>query len=145
MIETTINEHEYRITKLGLFDQAHVTRKLAPVVPQLAPLITALTGDALVEAVEGDFSSMAEAIMPLANALAEMPEADFNFVMVKCLSVVKRRQDSLWSPVIAGDSVMYDDLELLEAIELIVRVVVASLGNFIQGLVTKVNQDIPAQ
>lgn len=139
----TIGEHDYTIGRLNALDQFHVSRKIAPIVPTLMPIITEVAKGDLSKAIEsielgdnnelGSLEPLAQALEPFMEAFAKMPEDDVNYVIHKCLSVVKRGS----SVVCRGQSIMFDDLDMVQILPLVVAVIRVSLGNFIQGLLTK--------
>jgi hypothetical protein len=139
----TIGEHDYTIGRLNALDQFHVSRKIAPIVPTLMPIITEVAKGDLSKAIEsielgdnnelGSLEPLAQALEPFMEAFAKMPEDDVNYVIHKCLSVVKRGS----SVVCRGQTIMFDDLDMGQILPLVVAVIRVSLGNFIQGLLTK--------
>ncbi|MCU4406504.1 phage tail assembly chaperone [Acinetobacter junii] len=139
----TIGEHDYTIGRLNALDQFHVSRKIAPIVPTLMPIITEVAKGDLSKAIEsielgdnnelGSLEPLAQALEPFMEAFAKMPEDDVNYVIHKCLSVVKRSS----SVVCRGQTIMFDDLDMGQILPLVVAVIRVSLGNFIQGLLTK--------
>ncbi|HAV5928725.1 TPA: hypothetical protein JI221_16370 [Acinetobacter baumannii] len=156
-----IGEHAYTIGRLNALDQFHVSRKIAPIIPTLMPIITevakgdfikviesieavdgkngeAVDGKNLVgEAVDGKdltgLQPLAEALEPFMEAFAKMPEDDVNYIIHKCLSVVKRGS----AIVCRGQSIMFDDLDMAQILPLVIAVIRVSMANFIQGLLTK--------
>ena len=139
----TIGEHDYTIGRLNALDQFHVSRKIAPIVPTLMPIITEVAKGDLSKAIEsielgdnnelGSLEPLAQALEPFMEAFAKMPEDDVNYVIHKCLAVVKRGS----SVVCRGQTIMFDDLDMGQILPLVVAVIRVSLGNFIQGLLTK--------
>lgn len=146
-----INGHEYTIGRLNALDQLHVSRKIAPIVPTIMPIISEVAKgdlDETLKAIEaGDDAEIAEleplteALMPLMEAFANMPEDDVNYITYKCLSVVKRNG----AVVCRGQTIMFDDMEMGQILPLIVAVVRTNLGNFIQGLLMKASSIKAAQ
>ncbi|MDO7504549.1 hypothetical protein Q5X59_10930 [Acinetobacter baumannii] len=146
-----IGEHAYTIGRLNALDQFHVSRKIAPIIPTLMPIITEVAkGDFIkviesIEAVDGKngeavdgkdltgLQLLAEALEPFMEAFAKMPEDDVNYIIHKCLAVVKRGSAS----VCRGQSIMFDDLDMAQILPLVIAVIRVSLANFIQGLLTK--------
>ena len=138
-----IGGHDYTIGRLNALDQLHVSRKIAPIVPNIMPILTEVAkGDlekviASIETDEnaelGGLEPLAKALEPFMEAIAKMPEEDVNYVIYKCLSVVKRNG----SVVCRGESIMFDDLDMNHLLPLTVAVIRTNLGNFIQGLLTK--------
>ncbi|ARG37155.1 MULTISPECIES: phage tail assembly chaperone [Acinetobacter] len=146
-----IGEHAYTIGRLNALDQFHVSRKIAPIIPTLMPIITEVAkGDFAkviesIEAVDGKddeavdgkdltgLQPLAEALEPFMEAFAKMPEDDVNYIIHKCLSVVKRGS----AIVCRGQSIMFDDLDMAQILPLVIAVIRVSMANFIQGLLTK--------
>ncbi|WP_179995603.1 phage tail assembly chaperone [Acinetobacter sp. YH16053] len=138
-----IGGHDYTIGRLNALDQLHVSRKIAPIVPNIMPILTEVAkGDLekVIESIESDENAelgglepLAKALEPFMEAIAKMPEDDVNYVIHKCLSVVKRNG----SVVCRGESIMFDDLGMNHLLPLTVAVIRTNLGNFIQGLLTK--------
>lgn len=138
-----IGGHDYSIGRLNALDQLHVSRKIAPIVPNIMPILTEVAkGDLekVIESIEADENAelaglepLAKALEPFMEAIAKMPEDDVNYVIHKCLSVVKRNG----SVVCRGESIMFDDLDMNHLLPLTVAVIRTNLGNFIQGLLTK--------
>jgi hypothetical protein len=146
-----ITGQEYSIGRLNALDQLHVSRKIAPIIPNLIPIISEVAkGDLTktIEAIEsmkesgaldqvGDelngLEPLANALTPLMDVFAQMPEDDVDYIVHKCLSVVKRNG----AVVCRGTSIMFDDIELAQILPLAVAVIRKNLGNFIQDLLTK--------
>ena len=138
-----LNGHEYVIGRLNALDQLHVSRKISPLVPTLMPIISEIAKGDLektIKAIEdGDneeltgLEPLAEALTPLMEAFSNLPEKDVNYVIHKCLSVVKRDG----AVVCRGESIMFDDLDMEHILPLALAVIRINLGNFIQGLLMK--------
>ena len=138
-----IGGHDYSIGRLNALDQLHVSRKIAPIIPNIMPILTEVAkGDLekVIASIETDENAelaglepLAKALEPFMEAIAKMPEDDVNYVIHKCLSVVKRNG----SVVCRGESIMFDDLDMNHLLPLTVAVIRTNLGNFIQGLLTK--------
>lgn len=141
---------EYHIGRLNALDQLHVSRKIAPIIPSLMPIFTEFakgdlnkTIEALEELKEGEnlgagndlqgLDGLANALAPLMDVFAQMPEGDVDYIVHKCLAVVKRNG----AAVCRGTSIMFDDIDLTQIMPLVIAVVRINLGNFIQGMLTK--------
>jgi hypothetical protein len=140
MLEFEIGGNNYRASKLNAFQQLHVSRKLAGVLPKVLPAILAAT-----EAT-GDIASVLTACEPAMEAVAAMPEGDVDFVFHTCLSVVSREQGTAWSPVWNQQAkvLQFGDIDLTQMTQIVFRVVKDSLGNFIHGLIAEVPAVSPA-
>lgn len=138
-----IGGHDYTIGRLNALDQLHVSRKIAPIIPNIMPILTEVAkGDLekVIASIETDENAelaglepLAKALEPFMEAIAKIPEEDVNYVIYRCLSVVKRNG----SVVCRGESIMFDDLDMNHLLPLTVAVIRTNLGNFIQGLLTK--------
>ncbi len=150
MIEFEINGLKFRAGKLDVFKQLHVSRKVAPVLPKLMPVFlefakSAQTAAAVVyptgTAPAGgvDLAAMASAVEPLAKVLAEMPDADVEYVVNACLSVVAINQANNWANVLAPSGiVMFDAVDMPVTVQLVAKVIQDSLGPFLSGFLAKV-------
>lgn len=134
MVEFEIGGINYRAGKLNAFQQLHVSRKLAGVLPKVLPALLSAN-----EAAGGDVSSLLAAFEPAAEALAAMPEADVDFVFHTCLSVVSRQQGTAWSAIWNHQAklLQFSDIDLAQMTQIVFKILQDSLGNFIQGLTAK--------
>ncbi|RJL71687.1 phage tail assembly chaperone [Acinetobacter radioresistens] len=142
-----IDNHNYTIGRLNALDQLHVSRKIAPIVPNLIPIISEVAKGGLAKAIEAidansenldgvdisNLDGLSTALAPLMNAIAAMSEDDTNYVIHKTLSVVHREGAILCR----GESIMFDDLDMMQILPLVIAVIRHNLGNFIQGLLMK--------
>ncbi|MBD8181682.1 hypothetical protein IFU25_08195 [Pantoea agglomerans] len=127
-MEFEIKGVNYRASKLSVFDQLKVSRKLLPV---LAGMLGDFQG-IKAAAQGGDVYKALETALPkIADSLAEMSEADTNAIIFPCLSVVARQNGKVWAPVMVQGSLMFDDLDLMSMLQIVGRVVGDSLGNFL--------------
>ncbi|ARP90324.1 hypothetical protein CAL14_08515 [Bordetella genomosp. 9] len=125
-METTINGKQYRIGRLSAMQQFHVARRVAPA---LTGLVSAFSGAA---AEQADF---AKALGPLADAVAQMPDADAEYVLGTCLSVVSRQTDpATWAPVWREGRLVFDDIDLKGMVQLAAKVIQSNLGNIFGAL-----------
>lgn len=126
----------YRTSKLSVFDQLKVTRKLLPVLAGILPDIQSIKSAA---APKGDGSSdslavygvMEKALPKFAEKLAGMTEDDTNAIILPCLSVIARKNGNAWVPVMNSDVLMFDDINMMDMLQMVGRVVGDSLGNFL--------------
>lgn len=154
MDEINVGPHRYMVGRLDAFAQFHVSRRIAPVVPTLLPVLAEFSKNevqaALASAQSADqveitaFSGLGVAVMPFAEALAQMSDDNADYVIKTCLSVVKRVTDGGLSAVSRQGNLMFDDLDLSALLPLVIAVLRSSLGNFIQGLLIKEIQQNPA-
>jgi hypothetical protein len=134
-MEFSLGEKQFRTAKLDAFQQFHVSRKLAPIIPTLIPVFVKIAKDG---AELSDIASYAEILAPFADGLAAMSNEDSEYVMATCMSVAKRKaaNSDNWAPVWSNSAraCMFDDMDLGDIIQIVMKVVQDSLGNFIRGL-----------
>ncbi|MBN4665437.1 hypothetical protein HUS73_05935 [Pandoraea nosoerga] len=151
--EIEIRGVKYRIGKLSAMKQFHVSRKIAPLVPTLLPIMLELAsskGGAVQSTVaaapdgggvDGDSAgilSRPQLLQPFADGLASLPDDQAEYVIGECLAVVQRFQGNAWFSIwaAAAKQPTYDDIDLAAMIELSVKVIADSLGPFIAGWLT---------
>ena len=147
-MQITISGKNYTIGRLNALDQLHVSRKIAPIIPSLIPIISEVAKGGLSQVIESmesgddvelenidlkELDGLSSALSPLMDVVAGMSEADTNLVIHKCLSVVIRDGAVLCR----GESIMFDDLDMMQILPLVVAVIRKNLGNFIQDLLMK--------
>jgi len=149
---------KYRAEKLNALNQGHVSRRIAPLIPNLIPIFVQLSravaddNDTSPEAQEQKDKLDGERVMailarpevlqPFADALANLKDADFEFVLNTCLAVVKVNHEGNWIGVwnASAKAAMLDDLNDITALlPIVIRVIKDSLGNFLKGLSLSLN------
>ena len=151
MDEIQVGQHNYVIGKLDAFAQFHVSRRIAPVIPTILPLLQEFHKPAVQSALEkaksnesvdfSELSGLGPALLPFADALAQMSDENSEYVIKTCLSVVKRVTSGGSSAVARNNVIMFDDIDLGSMLPLVIAVLRGSLGNFIRGLLTKEIQE----
>lgn len=127
-MEFEIKGVNYRASKLSVFDQLKVSRKLLPV---LAGMLGDFQG-IKAAAQGGDVNKAIESALPkIADSLAEMSEEDTNAIIFPCLCVVARQNGKVWAPLMVQGALMFDDIDLMSMLQIVGRVVGDSLGNFL--------------
>jgi hypothetical protein len=125
--------HLYRIRKLSAFQQFHLSRKIAPLIPPLVPIFLQFSKE------ERDAGALALLLQPFADGLAAMPDSAAESVMNTCLSAIKRKADigDAFVPIWINQVAMFSDLnDVSKLFPLVMRVIQDSLGPFIGGLVS---------
>lgn len=134
-----LNGHQYQSGKLDAFKQFHVARRLAPLLSGVsAALKDGIAPPAQAEgttpdaAVPGPKVEFADFLEPMADALAHMPDADCDYVLFTCLSVVQRQQGSGWAKLVAqgSRSMMFEDIDMGEMIGITLKVIQENIGSF---------------
>lgn len=132
------DDHVYAIGKLNARQQFHVARKIGPAVFALttarAQVMKALPGGMPKD--DEAFSKVAEEALGsvfkgLAEALAQMSEADVDYLINICMSACQRKQQGGWQNVIAPNgSFMFDDIDVKILLRLTLEVIKENLGSF---------------
>lgn len=133
MTEFTVGEHAYRTDrKLDVFKQASIVRRIAP-------LFAGLAGSMGATAPSDVGAALLDNMTPIAEALAQMKDEDSDYLIKTCLSVVVRQMagGTGWSRMLSttGD-LMFEDVDLIEVMQIVWRVLEESLAGFFQGLGT---------
>lgn len=149
MSDFELGADTYRIGKLNAFQQFHLSRKVAPIIPTLIPVFLKLKSsakeakaesgvDTALTPLSGDLGALAELLQPFADGIADMPDETAEFILSTCLGVVQRKQGVAWFPVwnASQNVCMFDDLDLGVMMKLSVRVITESLGPFLRGMLT---------
>lgn len=129
MAEFEIGGKAYRSAKMDAFSQFHVMRKLAPIFAGLDDV------SAILSAVRGgdDGGEPRKAVGAIAKVISDMPEADMNTILSRCCAVTSRQVGAagyapIWNEQAAR--LMYDDIEWLDLVQIVARVIQDNLGNF---------------
>lgn len=148
MREIDINGNTYRIGDLNAMRQFHLARRLAPIQLALGLNLSKVKipvaaqdetqEGAVAELMDGEeimavFAGMME---PIIQELAKMPQADVDYLMNECLSVVQRKQGDRFAPIMtASNQMLFADIKMQQLIRLCIEVVRENLGDFFgQGL-----------
>jgi hypothetical protein len=157
MSETEIGGIRYQVNKMNVFDQAHVARKVAPIIfgmgkgySQAINSLSNVNGetphvngeesvsdDPTVSAAQNTI--MFDAMVPITEILAKMSDDDVNYVLKKCLAVCLRNTGQQWVPLMRGGNLMFEDLDLATLIQLTMEVVQDNLGPSLLGLLLPVS------
>lgn len=125
MVEFSIGENYYSSGKLNAFQQFHVARKLGPILVKMGPVAA--------QALSNPDAGI-DLLGPVLEALAEMSEEDCNFVLSRCLSVVKRRQgNGPWAAVWhdGAKRLLFEDIDMPVMIQIAMQVIGDNLGSFL--------------
>lgn len=123
-MEFEIGGNTYRGGKMDTFKQFHVSRRLVPILGNVAG---AVTGEV----------SFEDLVQPLMHGIASMTDADCDFILEACLKVVQRQQGNAWSPIYAGanQALMFDDIDMSAMLQIASKVIQDNLSGFFPGKV----------
>jgi len=131
-VEIQLGGQTYRLGKMPAMQQFHVSRKIAALVPALAPAFLAF------KAADGaqSFEELLPKFQPFADALATMDDKAADDVVGACLASVQRLQGGAWAPVwiASAQTLAFDDMDVSQLMPLVIRSIAFNLGPFIQGL-----------
>lgn len=142
-MEIILNGVKYSSVRLDAFKQFHIARRLAPVVLSLgmgAALMMKIkdanaspTPKSKATEEQDDLAALATAGKPIADVLAAMSDADSEIVLKLCLGAVSREvgAGAGFGPVLSpSGALQYNDLGLIQMLQLTHAVVMENLGNF---------------
>lgn len=129
MSDITYRGKTYKIGKINAFEQLRIVKRLAPLMGKLQ------------EMSEIDFKGdQARGLAALGEAIAEIPDADAEYIINACLGAVELRQDAgspggvgNWARIRVNGALMFP-LELDEMLFLTFQVVRANLSTFFSAL-----------
>ncbi len=139
MQEFQIGEHTYRTEKLNAFDQLHLARKVAPLIPKILPALPSAlkvgidlkkAADEKSELSLDSLNDIAFILEPALDAMASMPKDDVEYVISLCLKVAKRKVGDTWQAMWVNNALMFGDTELSALIEIVIKVIKQNLGNY---------------
>jgi hypothetical protein len=161
MAEFEVGSHTYRTEKrMGAREQWHVTRRLGPVLTAFKEIILAADErlappppGASEEDRQLAFARMTsvalDAAVPLAEAVAKMPDQDWDYVINECFRVVVRAIKNenggitswqrLWNE--AAGQPQFQDFDMLEMIQIVRHVLTENLSGFFVGLQSGLTQE----
>jgi hypothetical protein len=138
MLEFEIDGKNFKVEKLSAKKQWHLSRKLAPLLPPLAPLF--LKAGNLKGKSATDLLAFVEMAEPFAEALSTMKDADADALFDLALEAVKiETSPGQWMPVMIRGADVAPVIELNDfdkLLPIILRVIVFNLGGFISGFLT---------
>jgi hypothetical protein len=144
-----IGGYNYRVEKLNAIAQFHLSRKIAPLIPALAPVIVKYFEVGKGDLLGAKILQVAELAEPFAVALAEMTDEAAEQILMMALSKVQVQTDAsknVWMPLWNPAAKMASVLELNDFGHLLpvaIKAILFNLGNFIDGLLTRRGEPNP--
>ncbi|HFF8977294.1 hypothetical protein LQ759_09480 [Serratia marcescens] len=140
-MEFEIKGQKYRAVKLNVFEQLKVSRKLLPLLSGLLGEIKVLrqlkTGQISIE------DALKVALPVIAQTLADVSDDDSNAIIHPCLAVVSRQNGTVYTSIFTSGQLMFDDIDMMDMLQIVARVVGDSLGNFLPALPDSETKDQP--
>lgn len=136
-----LNGQAYKCGKISAVKQFHILRRLAPVLSGLAPLLSSGPAngsnfDEIKTGIMADPDMLEKALTGFAAALAALSDADSELVLFGLLACVTRKQAQGlgWAPIVVGDALMFQDIELGSMLQIAVKAAMYNFGDFLNGL-----------
>ncbi len=129
-----INGNSYQTASMPVMTQFHVMRRMAPVLGKMAQNMTGMV-EARAAIASGEEKSAMAALLPLAEAIAELSDADCEFVLNACLAVTKRQEGANWIPIwnINAKRLQFQDIDLAAMLTIAGNVLTSDLAGFLGG------------
>lgn len=133
MAEFSIGEKTYRTAKLNARQQWNVTRRLAPLMAAAGDMLKLLSPDAAM-ADGTPPSDYFAAMKPLADAMSSLSDEDSDYILNTCMKATMRKSGERWVPIITGDQLLFEDIDMAAMLRTAQEVLQESLGGFFAGL-----------
>ncbi len=140
--QLTIDDITYKTGQLSPRHQFHVLRRLAPILANMQGIVSVLAAVKAARGEEGSTAdSMAMMMGPLAKGLADMTDADVDYIINTCCAAARRKEGEGWAPLMSpdGQQFMYP-LKMSDMLKIVNETVQGNLGNFFDLLVSAPDQ-----
>lgn len=125
-MDVTIGSRTFRSTKMDPFKQIHVIRRMGSLFPSVAGAVR--VPDKMLAAGY------------IGAALGRLSDDDANFILNSCLATCQLKQGTMWASVVdANGTLMFQDMQLPEILELVWKVLEDNFRPFIKDLLAKVS------
>lgn len=128
--ELPLGQDLYQIGRLPALSQFHVTRRVAPILANMGVSVI----DSLRTTGELSDEDMVSVMGTAAEVVAKMSDADVEYVIFTCLSVVRKKQEDVWAAVVNGKQFMFQTMDMQLMMRLTVAVLKENLSGFFQPL-----------
>lgn len=100
-----IDGRKFKLNKLDPFKQAHILRRLSPIMAELMPLANRLANNPNADQWEG--------LVPIIQGLSKLSDQDFDRVFIGLLQAVEMQQThGNWARIVSDSQLNFQDLEL---------------------------------
>ena len=126
-LEIPLSGNTYRINRMELFDQFHVSRKLSPLISCGLLEVIKLAGGS------GDAKSKLDWVLimgPLSQVMASMSKEDTEMVLSTWVGVVQRQAADKWAPVYGSTGLQFEDIDLMVMTRLAIETIKFNLSSF---------------
>lgn len=137
----TVGDRAYRAERLSAMDQFHLSRKLAPLLPPLAPLFIKAIDEGAPGGLTQNLLAFIELAEPFAEALSELKDETAEQLMNMTLASVKiETVPGTWTPLWLPGAKMATVIELNDLgklLPIVLKVIDINLRPFIEGFLTR--------
>lgn len=140
MEKITIGSRSYVLHKMDVFKQFHVARKMAPMLAEVLPHIKSLkslpTSPQEVSKLsdEEKFQALVPLAGPIIKCFSSLSNEDADFVLHNLLECVEVDQGKVVSKLMINGTLMFNDLELPQLLNIAARVFMSNLSGFFNAL-----------
>lgn len=129
-----IGGREFKLSKIGAFEQFHIVRRLGPILGDIIPVAQGIKGTLSdkEQTEEQKFETIAKIAQPILNGLSKLSDIDANKVLLGLLSSVEIKQAPVgnWARIARGEMLMIQDLELPTMLQVAGRAFAYNLSGF---------------
>lgn len=130
----------YRVGALTPMQQFHVFRRLAPLIAsvqnEISDAVSApstLADGADETQVKDEFGQRVMHV--IARVISTLGDTDVEYIVNTCLAVVSRKQGDRFAPVVAGNRLVFADIDMATMLRLTSTTIQENLGGFFgQGI-----------
>ena len=131
--EIEVDGHIYQIGPMNTFVQFHIARRLGPLAPTILMYLENSDPD----------KSVMDLFFPLMGTISTLSDADSEYILNQCLSVVTRKQESGWAKVQSSGGLMFDDITMPNMLQIVWQVILKDIADFFPS-VPAISTGIPA-
>lgn len=122
MAELDLMGTMFRIGRMNALTQLHVGRRLLPALVAV--------GIRAEDLGKRGGASMVDIMEPAVKLMGSMSDEDVNYVLFRCLAAVTRQSGERWAPIVNGDRMMFEDIDMPCMVRLTAAVLQENLEGF---------------
>jgi hypothetical protein len=135
--KVTVAGRVFAISKMDVFKQAHVARRMGPIMAGVIPALQALFAsrkefDKLTE--EQKLEKLSPLAKPVMDGFAKLSDEDFDYVLHRLIECAEMENGKVFSKVFMNGTLMFQDLTLPALLQLAGRVFMYNLAGFFSEL-----------
>lgn len=112
----------YKVGKMNALTQLHVGRRLLPALVAV--------GIKAEDLGKRDSVGLVDFMEPAVRLMGSMSDEDVNYVLFRCLAAVTRKSGERYAPVVNGERLMFEDIDMPSMVRLCAAVLQENLGGF---------------